>query len=132
MPPDDEVRKRATVIDRCRAASLMNNLANLLIIPTPTQETLPQAQAWASKALTVVRLARAERGERSSEEQGECDSALATILFNMGMLSEVNFFFFPSLCIDSRLIGDVPDAFFPSWSDGIRSKPGQRFLPPIA
>ncbi|KAG8949131.1 hypothetical protein FRC03_000444 [Tulasnella sp. 419] len=81
--------------DRCKAATLMNNLASLFATPTPAHRNvnIPQVKAWADKALEIVTKARESYVVKSThqltEDQMLCEETVAVVLFNLGMLSEV-------------------------------------------
>ena len=65
-------------------AMLMNNLSSLFL---SSNANVAQARAWATKALEVTEKAR--EGTRNPEPVPECESVIAAVLFNLGMLSEV-------------------------------------------
>ncbi|KAG8913655.1 hypothetical protein FRC02_005362 [Tulasnella sp. 418] len=73
----------------------MNNLASLFATPTPAHRNvnIPQAKAWASKALEIVTKARESYVVKSTnqltEDQMLCEETVAVVLFNLGMLSEM-------------------------------------------
>ena len=87
----------------------MNSLANSLS-QTPGSERLPQAEAWAKKAIAVIDSAKAS--ERDPEVIGQCEAVLLAALFNMGSLREVGrrsglwrVSLTLSYCADGRCIG---------------------------
>ncbi|KAG8973241.1 hypothetical protein FRC05_008955 [Tulasnella sp. 425] len=69
------------------AATLMNNLSSLFASSTPVN--IPQATAWAEKALGVAQKAEGE-SKVASEERLECQHVIAVVLFNLGMLKELS------------------------------------------
>ncbi|KIO16749.1 hypothetical protein M407DRAFT_33591 [Tulasnella calospora MUT 4182] len=73
--------------DRCKAATLMNNLSSLFASMTPVN--VPQATSWAQKALEVAQKAEGE-SKSASEERLECQTVIAVVLFNLGMLNELS------------------------------------------
>ncbi|KAG9030618.1 hypothetical protein FRB95_003761 [Tulasnella sp. JGI-2019a] len=79
-----------SVQDRCIASTLMNNLASLLASPGLTN--LNQAKAWAEKARAIAQKATEELSNRTSDQDQkiECETALAVISFNLGMLNEMS------------------------------------------
>lgn len=81
------------------AATLMNNLSSLFASSTPVN--IPQATAWAEKALGVAQKAEGE-SKVASEERLECQHVIAVVLFNLGMLKEVRLVMFVA---DLRLVG---------------------------
>ncbi|KAG8886768.1 hypothetical protein FRC00_000644 [Tulasnella sp. 408] len=50
---------------------------------------IPQATAWAQKALEVAQKAEGE-SKVASEARLECQNVIAVVLFNLGMLNELN------------------------------------------
>lgn len=64
----------------------MNNLSSLFASMAPVN--IPQATAWAQKALEVAQKAEGE-SKVASEERLECQNVIAVVLFNLGMLNEV-------------------------------------------
>ncbi|KAG8887658.1 hypothetical protein FRB99_004214, partial [Tulasnella sp. 403] len=71
--------------DKCKAATLMNNLSALFAEHKPIN--IPQAKAWAQKGYEIAQKARS--GAKLTART-ECDVALAVIAFNLGMLSEMS------------------------------------------
>ncbi|KAG8948755.1 hypothetical protein FRC04_009366 [Tulasnella sp. 424] len=72
--------------DRCKAATLMNNLSSLFASAT-TVDTIPQATAWAEKALEVARTAKGE-SKAASEEHLECLRVISVLLSNLKKLKK--------------------------------------------
>ena len=67
----------------------MNNLSSIFANPSPGSKlNVPQAQAWAEKALAVAQKAVKDLSG-DTDEKSECESTIAVTLFNLGMLSEV-------------------------------------------
>ncbi|KAG8990174.1 hypothetical protein FRB90_001874, partial [Tulasnella sp. 427] len=94
LPPQDKTTgglftftSPPSIADRCKAATLMNNLSSLFASTTPVN--IPQATAWAQKALEVAQKAEGE-SKRGSEDCLECQHVVAVVLFNLGMLNELN------------------------------------------
>ncbi|KAG8854109.1 hypothetical protein FRB96_007815 [Tulasnella sp. 330] len=79
-----------SVRDRCIAATLMNNLASLLASTGMTN--LNQGKAWAEKGRQIAQKAADELSPRPSDrdQRAECETALAVISFNLGMLNELS------------------------------------------
>jgi hypothetical protein len=74
----------------------MNNLAEIFATPTSSREVnLEQATAWAKKGLAVAQKARGEIVPNSTGKPSDndptpiCESVLAVLVYNLGMLSEV-------------------------------------------
>ncbi|EPQ29755.1 uncharacterized protein PFL1_02974 [Pseudozyma flocculosa PF-1] len=119
MPPPPSsssaagTRKQATVADRCRAAVLMNNLSQLFVetgldARAHSASDLVQAKSWASKGLEISDITIRKAGfdgpppssssiktvEETSEERTrqvrmECLRVQITLLFNLGVMSEM-------------------------------------------
>lgn len=132
------------IIQLIIGASLMNNLSSLFATPPPgsgTKSNIPQAKAWASKALEVVEKARTEGGSGTnsgSEDVIGCDQVLSTVLFNMGMLCEVSgrvyhLFLGPFYSRTAQLLIDGPPSVclvdFSDTEDGRRQGGGTTILP---
>lgn len=91
------------------AGILMNNLSQLFVSSSPNPENISQARAWAAKGLDVVETATRKAGidqpstlssakegsnaqaveKEERQTQNTCASAQATLLHNLGVLSEV-------------------------------------------
>ncbi|KAG8741943.1 hypothetical protein FRC10_002254 [Ceratobasidium sp. 414] len=76
-------------------ALLMNNLAEIFATPTSSRKAnIEQATAWAKKGLAVAQKARGEIVPSASKKPSSddptpiCDSVLAVLVYNLGMLSE--------------------------------------------
>jgi hypothetical protein len=74
----------------------MNNLAEIFATPTSSRKVnLEQATAWAKKGLAVAQKARGEivpnpTGKSFGDDPTPiCESVLAVLVYNLGMLSEV-------------------------------------------
>ena len=89
QPPPGQ--KDAAIADRCRAAQVMNNLADVASRAPPPGGPR-QAQAWARQARQVVEKTRTLPGAGAAQEaeaMALCEQTLAAALFNLGMLLEV-------------------------------------------
>ncbi|KAG8728991.1 hypothetical protein FRC12_021334, partial [Ceratobasidium sp. 428] len=93
--PPKSTNRAPTITDRCRGAMLMNNLAEIFATPTASRKAnIEQATAWAKKGLAVAQKARGEiaanTGKKSSSDDPTpvCESVLAVLVYNLGMLSE--------------------------------------------
>lgn len=90
--------KNVSVGDRCEAAQLMNNLSEIIMRQTPTPEIRHQAEAWARQALAVIERAEKMPPPRKgwfgfSEDMNvcsTCDQVLGAVLFNIGILREMD------------------------------------------
>jgi hypothetical protein len=80
----------------------MNNLAEIFASPSASRKAdIEQAIAWAKKGLAVAQKARSEIKLNSNKEGSTasiaedplttCESVLAVLMYNLGMLSEVRF-----------------------------------------
>ncbi|KAF8761368.1 Tpr protein [Rhizoctonia solani] len=79
LPPPKSQLQAPSILDRCRGALLMNNLAEIFASPSPSRKAnIEQATAWAKKGLAVAQKARGEIAL----------SVLAVLMYNLGMLSE--------------------------------------------
>ncbi|KAL4071463.1 hypothetical protein V8B97DRAFT_476544 [Scleroderma yunnanense] len=95
LPPNME---SISIEDRCEAAQLMCNLSEVMMHQPPTPEIRHQAEAWARKALAVIERAEKmplpRKGWFSSSDEadvrGTCDQVLGVVLFNIGMLREMD------------------------------------------
>ncbi|KAJ1311850.1 hypothetical protein OPQ81_010311 [Rhizoctonia solani] len=97
LPPSKNSNRTPTIVDRCRGALLMNNLAEIFASPSPSRKAnIEQATAWAKKGLAVAQKARGEIPPDSSKKKAHspddplttCESVLAVLMYNLGMLSE--------------------------------------------
>ncbi|KIJ15948.1 hypothetical protein PAXINDRAFT_180535 [Paxillus involutus ATCC 200175] len=94
LPPKME---NVSIEDRCQAAQLMNNLSELIMRRPPSPEIRHQAEAWARQAYGVIEHAQetplprkwwfSSRDENSREV---CDQVSGVVLFNLGMLREID------------------------------------------
>lgn len=68
----------------------MNNLASLLA--SPGTNSLSQGKAWAEKGRQLAQTATEELSSKAAnqDQRFECETALAVISFNLGMLNEVS------------------------------------------
>lgn len=113
-------KKSPTVADRCRASVLMNNLGQLFINGSSTtnsnildnkvsKESLIQGKAWTEKGLDIILKTQRMTGwdnrgkgaistsriveeseERTNFVKMECYRSEVTLLFNLGVISEVS------------------------------------------
>ncbi|KAF8741170.1 Tpr protein, partial [Rhizoctonia solani] len=97
LPPPKSQLQAPSILDRCRGALLMNNLAEIFASPSPSRKAnIEQATAWAKKGLAVAQKARGEIAPSSSKKTDSspddplttCESVLAVLMYNLGMLSE--------------------------------------------
>ncbi|KAG8704247.1 hypothetical protein FRC08_002339, partial [Ceratobasidium sp. 394] len=93
LPPSKSTSRTPTITDRCRGALLMNNLAEIFATPTSSRKAnIEQATAWAKKGLAVAQKARGEivsnKKQSSDDPTPICESVLAVLVYNLGMLSE--------------------------------------------
>ncbi|CAE6344273.1 unnamed protein product [Rhizoctonia solani] len=97
LPPSKSQTRAPSILDRCRGALLMNNLAEIFASPSPSRKAnIEQATAWAKKGLGVAQKARGEIPPDSSKKTANspddplatCESVLAVLMYNLGMLSE--------------------------------------------
>ncbi|KAG9126088.1 hypothetical protein FRC07_004931 [Ceratobasidium sp. 392] len=93
LPPSKSTNRTPTITDRCRGALLMNNLAEIFATPTSSRKAdIEQAAAWAKKGLAVAQKARGEivpdKKPSSDDPTPICESVLAVLVYNLGMLSE--------------------------------------------
>ncbi|KAH0835839.1 hypothetical protein J3R83DRAFT_9708 [Lanmaoa asiatica] len=94
LPPNTE---NVSIEDRCEAAQLMNNLSELIMRRPPSPEIRHQAEAWARQAYILIGhvqdipLPRRGWFSSTSEQSKEvCDQVLGVVLFNLGMLREMD------------------------------------------
>ncbi|QRV90672.1 TPR-2 domain protein [Ceratobasidium sp. AG-Ba] len=94
LPPSKSTSRAPSITDRCRGAMLMNNLAEIFATPTSSKKAnLEQATAWAKKGLAVAQKARSEIKPNADKKAPDdptsiCESVLAVLVYNLGMLSE--------------------------------------------
>ena len=75
--------------DHCRAAQIMNNLADV-ISRAPPPATIHQAALWAQQARDIIVKTRGLPGAAADAEgMAVCEQTLAAVLFNLGALLEV-------------------------------------------
>lgn len=80
----------------------MNNLAEIFATGSASRKAdIEQATAWAKKGLAVAQKARGEitpnsrktpAGAPTEDALATCESVLAVLMYNLGMLSEVRYF----------------------------------------
>ncbi|CCO31205.1 hypothetical protein BN14_05241 [Rhizoctonia solani AG-1 IB] len=97
LPPSKSQNRTPSILDRCRGALLMNNLAEIFASPSPSRKAnIEQATAWAKKGLAVAQKARGEITPDLTKNTTKsldnplttCESVLAVLMYNLGMLSE--------------------------------------------
>ncbi|CAE6447394.1 unnamed protein product [Rhizoctonia solani] len=97
LPPSKSQSRTPSILDRCRGALLMNNLAEIFASPSPSRKAnIEQATAWAKKGLAVAQKARGEitpdltknTTKSLDDPLTTCESVLAVLMYNLGMLSE--------------------------------------------
>lgn len=110
FPPREGRTRNATAAERCRAATLMSNLALVFIASAPNdksstnQRAREQARHWASRGLATVEKTNAMAGwdgkkptakvvgeaDRADQVRGQCLSTELVLLYNLGHLGEVS------------------------------------------
>ncbi|TFY81668.1 hypothetical protein EWM64_g2349 [Hericium alpestre] len=76
--------------DLCRAATVLNNVAGVLMRGAPTPETLDTAEDFARRALEVLGDAAKNKKSISPEDLQTCAHTFAVTLFNIGSLREMH------------------------------------------
>lgn len=109
LPPREGRTRNATAAERCRAATLMSNLALLFLSSAPADprtntRAREQATHWARRGLDTIEKTNAMAGwdgkrptakvvgevDRAEQVRRECASAEVTLLYNLGHMSEVS------------------------------------------